>query len=268
MPDIHARYIGNVPEFYDRHLGPVMFDAYAALLAERVVVSPPASVLEIACGTGRFTRQLRQRLAPAVRVVATDLNRPMIDLARSRLLQEAIEWDQADATALPFPNASFAAVVCAFGLMFFPNKSVAMREARRVLSEGGLLAFSVWGSLKDNPYARLADQLVREFLPVDPPDFFRVPFGYHDTDVLRGLLRTSGFDYTKFDWITLPLHGVSARALAAGLVQGYPVCHAISERGVSVEAVVDALAAALANHGGEAPFRSTMRALIVTARAV
>lgn len=268
MPNVNARYQGTIPEFYHRYLGPVMFEPYATDLARRVGVAGVGSILEIACGTGRLTRQLRKHLAPSTRLVATDLNEPMIDYARRQLNDTAnIEWKPADATMLPFADASFDAVVCGFGVMFFPDKNAAFREMRRVLPQGGLLAFNVWGALEHNPYARIAHETVATFFPKDAPDFFHVPFGFHDRETLQRLLSNSGFDQIDFNWVTQEAHSNSARAFAVGLIQGYPISIAIQQRGAATDPIVEAVAAALARFGGDSPFRSTMSALVVTARA-
>ena len=55
--------------------------------------------------------------------------------------------------ALPFADAAFDAVVCQFGVMFFPDKAAAFAEARRVLRPGGTLLFNVWDRLEDNDFA-------------------------------------------------------------------------------------------------------------------
>ena len=95
MLNVNAQYQGTIPEFYHRYLGPVMFEPYASDLARRVSVPGAGSTLEIACGTGMLTRQLRKHLPPSTRLVATDLNEPMIDYARRQLNDAGdIEWKQ------------------------------------------------------------------------------------------------------------------------------------------------------------------------------
>ena len=116
MADSSSVFAGSVPELYDCYLGPVMFEPYAADLARRVADHARDPVLETACGTGIITRHLRARLSPAVRLIAIDLNQPMIDHARATLGSTTqIEWQQADCVALPFTSASFAALACQFG---------------------------------------------------------------------------------------------------------------------------------------------------------
>src|SRR5437016_694402 len=145
MGGAESKFAGSIPEFYDRHLGPFLFEPWAAELARRL---DPAGgdaprVLELAAGTGILTRELRMRLPSAARIVATDLNDGMLDIARSRLADlSGIEYRQADATSLPFEAGSFDAVVCQFGVMFFPDKPAAMAEAFRALRPGGQLLFN------------------------------------------------------------------------------------------------------------------------------
>ena len=268
MTDKDARFHGSIPELYDRHLGPVIFEPYAEDLARRVAAFAPQSVLETACGSGIATRRLRAALPHSARLVATDLNEPMIEHARKRLEGiEPIEWRQADAAALPFEPASFDAVVCQFGLMFVPDKPAAFREARRVLEIGGSFAFSVWDGFEHNAFGRIAHETIGGFFPSDPPNFYKVPFGFHDRDVLRRLLDENRFGDVKLETLKLSAQSESARSFAIGLVKGNPVSIAIEERGGGLDAVIDAVTAALAREGGARPFRSTIQALVVMARA-
>lgn len=268
MAEANARFLGTIPELYDRHLGPVIFEPYAADMARRVTVTAPATVLEVACGTRILTQHLRALLPPTTQLVATDLNPPMIDYARAKLGTPArIDWRPADAAALPFAPGLFAAVVCQFGLMFVADKDATFREARRVLAKGGLLAFNVWDGFEHNPFGRIAHETIRSFFTADPPNFYQVPFGFHDPDVLRHLLDANDFGQIELDWVTLNAVSPTAKSFALGLVKGNPVSIAIQERGVALDPIVEAVAAALARVGGDNPFRSSMRALVVTARA-
>src|SRR5205807_8559035 len=122
---------------YDRFMVPLIFEPYARDLAERLATTAPRDVLETAAGTGVLTRAMLSKLPGGTRIVATDLNQPMLDRAASRSAGGPVEWKQADALALPFADQSFDAVACQFGAMFFPDKVLAYKEARRVLRPGG-----------------------------------------------------------------------------------------------------------------------------------
>jgi ubiquinone/menaquinone biosynthesis C-methylase UbiE len=170
MSEDAASFIGNIPEHYDSGLGPMIFVDYAADIARRVAACSPARVLETAAGTGIVTRQLRDFLPAGVHVTATDLNAPMLEVARTKFKPgEEVAFQPADAAALPFPDGAFDAVVCQFGVMFFPQKDTSYREVHRVLAPGGRYLFSVWDSHRHNPFGRITHETAASFFPADPP---------------------------------------------------------------------------------------------------
>src|SRR5581483_7518803 len=188
-------FAGSIPENYDRYMVPLIFEPYAADLAERAASLSPAAVLEIAAGTGVVTRALAPRLSPAASYVVTDLNQPMLDYAASQQPPDhRITWRQADALALPFEAAAFDLVCCQFGAMFFPDRLAAYREAKRVLKPGGRFLFNVWDRIEENVFADEVTNALATIFPSDPPRFLaRTPHGYHDTALIRSELEDAGF---------------------------------------------------------------------------
>jgi len=183
------QFAGSIPETYDRFLVPLIFESYARDLAERLARVEPREVLETAAGTGVLTRAMASRLPAQARIVATDLNQPMLDHARRRSHDGRITWRQADALALPFEDQSFDIVACQFGAMFFPDKVQGYREARRVLKRGGHFFFNVWDAISANEFADVATQALATLFPQDPPRFMaRIPHGYHDVEKIRAEL--------------------------------------------------------------------------------
>ncbi|HSN17443.1 MAG TPA: class I SAM-dependent methyltransferase [Gammaproteobacteria bacterium] len=262
----NTRFQGDIPGLYDRHLGPVIFEPYAEDMARRAGDLGPQAVLEIACGTGIVTRRLRDTLPKSTRLVATDLNQAMIDCASTHLTGiTGIDWRQADACALPFDAGAFDLMVCQFGYMFVPDKALAFREARRVLTAKGTLLFNVWAHTAANPYWRKAIGTIEGFFDRDPPSFYQVPYGFDDEALIRELLSGAGFGRVAMDRVTLAAESGSARSFATGIVKGNPGSLAIAERGLDIDKVVDAVTATLVEEGGDRPFRSTMQALVVSA---
>ncbi len=269
MTDRNAAFIGSIPAVYDRYLGPMLFEPYADDLVARLDLAPDARVLELACGTGILTERLRRALPPTAALTATDLNQAMLDFARAKLPAPGITWKVADAQELPFPDASFDAVACQFGVMFVPDKARCFAEARRVLGPRGLFAFNVWLSLAENPLGRIAHETIARFFKTDPPTFYQVPFGFHDRRLLEQLLVAAGFEVVGLHPVALEARSPSALEAARGVVTGNPVLLAINERATApAEEIIQTAAAALAAEGGSAPFRLPMRALVVLARAV
>ena len=261
-----AKFVGSIPEKYDAHLGPMLFEPYAADFIRRVTFPPECRALEMACGTGILTRKILAALPADGHLTATDLNPPMLDKARSRVGSDPrLEWRSADATQLPFPDASFDLVACQFGVMFFPDKLAALREVLRVLKPGGRLAFSVWDSVGRNHYVEVAEATVARFFPGNPPTFFDIPFGYHDRKAIRSAMDQAGFKNVQLEEIALEGTSPSASDAAVGLVEGCPLIVGIQERGVSdPRPIVKAVANDLAAKFGDSPMRFEMSALWVT----
>lgn len=269
MVDVKTSFTGSIPEYYDTCLGPAWFDAFAADLVQRLPAKPPGDVLEIACGTGQVTRRLRERLDPAIRLVATDLSKSMLDYGRSKLGDlKGIEWGEADAVNLPFGNGDFGAVVCAFGVMFVPDRKAVFREARRVLKKGGILLFNVWDRIEEHPCAAANAEVLEGLFPGDEEICFRIPFEMHDPALLRQLLAGARFQDTRIEKKRIQIDGVSARTVAIGLNRGTPRALLIEKRGVSLDQVVDQVTAALAKIGGADPLRASAQAVVVEARAI
>ena len=264
MDNKNAQFAGSIPAAYDRYLGPILFQPYAEDLAARLKVEANGSVLELACGTGILTRILRDRLPATAKLVATDLNEPMIQTAAKKFREgEAVEWQQADASSLPFDDRSFDAVVCQFGIMFVPDKALSAREAHRVLKPGGVFLFNVWDSMEHNDLGRIAHETISSFFDKDPPTFYKVPFGYHDQAEIKRLLAEAGFRDVRIDVVAKVGGASRAEDAAQGLVRGNPVALAISERDPPLLPVIgDAITGALKKEFGEI-VRAPMRALVV-----
>ena len=268
MVNVAASFSGSIPEYYDSCLGPAWFDAFAEDLAQRLPVRPPGDVLELACGTGILTRRLRARLDPSCRLVASDLSKAMLDFARSKMIgRQGIEWREADAARLPFGDGEFGAVLCAFGVMFAPDKRAVMSEARRALKPGGILLFNVWDRIEDNPHAAANAEVLERLFPGDEEIRFRMPFEMHDATLLRQLLAEARFQDIRVENKRIEVRGVSARNIAIGQIRGTPRSLPLEKRGVSLDAVVEQVAAALAKIGGADPYRGPANAVVVEARA-
>jgi ubiquinone/menaquinone biosynthesis C-methylase UbiE len=267
--DKNVKFEGSIPEYYDRHLGPAIFEPYALDLATRVsAVAPTGPVLETSCGTGILTAHLHAKLLNTAHIVASDLNPGMIRIAQKKPgIGSEVEWREADACELPFADRTFAAVVNQFGMMFVPDKGAAIREAERVLKDGGLFAFSVWDSLEQNPLGKIGHETVAKFFESDPPTFYQLPFGFSDPEMWTQLLAASGFGHMEVHKVCFDARSDSAESIAIGLVRGNPIGTAIEERGLPMDKIISAVASKLAQAGGDQPFSCPMQAFVFTARA-
>ncbi len=259
-------FAGSVPENYEKYLVPLVFDDYAEDLVERVDVPSTGSLLETACGTGVVTRKLRARLPRSVKIVATDLNPSMLEIARARSHdQEHLEFQIVDASALPFDDRSFDAIVCQFGVMFLPDKALGYREAARVLRPGGHFLMSVWDSLENNAIMQFVHELMPVLLPEDPPSFFSIPFGYNDKAEIEQLLLASHFDSVRVTVLRKESRASNATHVARALTRGSPLAGELETR-AATESVYNALEAAIRNEFGEGEVTAPMQAIVFDAR--
>ena len=252
----------STPELYDRYLGPLLFEPYAKVLAERAASLQPDRILETAAGTGIVTRALHVAV-PRAQIVATDLNPMMLKAAAQRLASDRVSFQPANAQDLPFDDESFDLVVCQFGVMFFPEKVRANEEAHRVLRSNAHYLLVTFDRLELNPVPKAAGDAVAALFPDDPPAYMeRGPFSYVEPALIKHDLLAAGF--TNIELETVALKGfVSARDAAKGLVLGSPFRAEIERRDSSaLDRALDAVTAALARWDqADAP----MSAHIVTA---
>ena len=267
MIDQATHFTGCIPENYDSTLGPHLFVDYAADLARRAAATKPGRVLEIAAGTGIVTRMLRDALPDCTQLIASDLNPPMLEIARQKFgAGEKVEFEPADATALPFDDGAFDTLVCQFGVMFFRDKDKSYREAYRVLTCGGRYHFNVWDSFEFNPFARISHETVGRFFNDDLPTFYTVPFGYHRIDAIKGSLIGAGFEDISVHILKIDKTIPQAQRLAQGLILGNPIIEEICARGITnPDSIVANVTAALHRAFGQDPGRMPLQAIIFSA---
>jgi SAM-dependent methyltransferase len=266
MKDNDAGFVGDIPQSYERGLVPTLFADYAIHTANRVAALKPGRVLETAAGTGVVTRRLRDALPKDAHLTASDLNAPMLEVARSKFRpDERIEFTPADAMALPFGDREFDVVVCQFGVMFYPDKDKAYAETYRVLAPGGRYVFSVWDSFRHNPFAAIVHETLATLFPRDPPQFMRVPFSYPFEPIKESLI-DAGFADITAAILKIDKAVPDVDVFAHGAVYGSPSVDQIRARGtVAPDEVVAAIAAGLRRAFGPDPIRMPLQAITFTA---
>jgi ubiquinone/menaquinone biosynthesis C-methylase UbiE len=265
--NVDTLFAGSIPALYDTHLVPLLFEPYAADLAARLAGRPLTRVLEIAAGTGVVTRALAAVLPESVSIVATDLNQPMLDYASARGTTRAVEWRQADAMNLPFPDGAFDAVVCQFGVMFFPDKMRAYAEARRVLRAGGVFLFNVWDRIEENDFGDTVTTTLATLFPADPPRFLaRTPYGYYDHEVIKQELAQGGFTAApEITTLTARSRADSAQLVALAYCQGTPLRNEIEARDATrLGEATEVVAEAIAQRFGRGAVEGKLQALVIS----
>ena len=266
-PDTDRIFTGSISKLYETYLVPLIFEPYAVDLANRLASLSLTRVLEVAAGTGVVTRRLVSMLPENVSIVATDLNQSMLDQASALGTKRPVEWRQADAMRLPFRDGTFDAVVCQFGVMFFPEKSKAFSEARRVLRSGGVFIFNVWDRIQENEFADTVTNALESVYPNHPPSFLaRIPHGYYDRPTIERDLAHGGFTRSpQFTTVAARSRAKSFRVPAIAYCQGTPLRSEIEARDGSRLGEATYLAAeAIAKRFGRGAVDGKIQAHIVT----
>ena len=186
-------FSGEIANHYDECLGPMYFEPYALEVVKLIVPSTVSIAIELACGTGRVTRHLRDKIPASAKLIASDISQDMLSIAKRKLTGADIDWQIIDAQQLPFGDNSIDLIVCCFGYMFVPDKPKAFAEAYRVLRPGGMLLFTTWDKLEANGAACIYRSLAMEYLQGPLPESFNQPFSMSDESVIKSLLHDAGF---------------------------------------------------------------------------
>ncbi|MEM1129173.1 MAG: methyltransferase domain-containing protein [Pseudomonadota bacterium] len=182
----------NAARVYDTFFVPALFGQFAEPLVQAAGVSPGMPVLDVACGTGAATRAAAQASGSCHDIVGLDCNPGMLTVAHEKAPE--IQWQAGDAGALPFADSAFDAVLCQFGLMFFPDRTGALGEMRRVLAPGGRAVLAVWADVSQSPGYDALTRLLARLFGRSAADALRAPFKMGDRDTLRAVLDDGGWN--------------------------------------------------------------------------
>src|SRR5688572_27255481 len=178
---------------YDQFFGPLYFEPYAIEVAKRIDPARVGVALEIAAGTGRVTRHIRQRISPEAKLIASDISGEMLAVAKKKLGHLDIDRQHIDAHQLPFSDNSIDLVICCFGYMFVPDKPTAFAEVYRVLRPGGHFLFTTWDKLENNPASYTSRCMAEQYLEEPLPASYDLPSSMNDERGIRSLLQDAGF---------------------------------------------------------------------------
>jgi len=269
MSETGKQFRGRVPEFYDRCLVPIIFEDYASEMADRVVALAPGVLLELATGTGAVTEVLREALPKDCQIIASDLNDPMLELARAKLQDEtSISFRVVDAMEIPMQDASVDVIVCQFGVMFFPERVATYREIRRVLRPGGTFLFNVWNGIAENGFANVITDALGTLYPDNPPKFLaRTPHGHGCPAEIEADVRAAGFETCVLNQKTDISSAASPDVPAIAYCQGTPLRNEIEALDPGgLEDATDQATQALTRRFGDGRMEGRIRAFVITAK--
>lgn len=255
---------GSDASNYEEYLGPLIFEPSAKELLQHIVAFPAQSILEIACGTGRLTKHLRENFPAASSLIATDINPDMLELAQKQLNNPSITFQLADAQHLPFTDQSFELVVNQFGLMFLPDKQGGVNEAFRVLKPHGHFVFTTWDHAGNMPLFKLIiDEMIIPLFKEEDISRFYTPFSLNDPDVLNALLEEAGFANHKVMLMKIKGHSDSPQQIVNSYFLKHPLGREVKERvPSSFDRIANELEQQLIQKFGSGPFEFELRAFV------
>jgi ubiquinone/menaquinone biosynthesis C-methylase UbiE len=144
-------------------------------LVDALDPQPGETVLELPAGVGDTGFAAARRLGPDGRLITTDFSPQMVEAARRRAGELGVsnaEFRTLDAERMELDDGSVDGVLCRWGYMLMADPAAALAETRRVLSDGGRVALSVWGDPERNPWASIPARVLLEQAGAAPPDPF------------------------------------------------------------------------------------------------
>lgn len=182
----------SAADVYDEFFLPALFAQWAGPVADAAAIGAGHRVLDVACGTGVLACEAEQRVAPGGAVVGLDRNDGMLTVARRK--SATIDWQVGMAEALPFTDGGFDAVVSQFALMFFEDRTAALKEMWRVLKPDGRLAVAVWDTVENAPGYTGMVAILQDLFGDAAADALRAPYTLGDTKTLKSVFDEAGID--------------------------------------------------------------------------
>jgi SAM-dependent methyltransferase len=248
---------------YDEFFGPFFFEPYAIEVAKRIDPAPYSIVLEIAAGTGRVTRHIREQIPSSAKLIASDINEDMLAVAKRKLSHLDIDWQKIDAQYLPFDANSMDVVICCFGYMFVPDRAKAFAEAYRVLKPGGLFLFTTWDKLENNAASYSSLSIAKNYLDEPLPESYDLATSMSEEAVIAPLLQHAGFLKQVIEKVGLFAVSPTAKEAAYGLIDGGLVYEMIKKRNPAwIDEIKIKLEKQLAEKFGNAPMMAPISAVI------
>ena len=223
---------GSAPEVYERELVPAVFGPWAPILIELADPKPGERVIDIACGTGIVARIVAAKVRPSGAVAGVDLNPGMLNVARSfntAVGAASVQWREASADKLPFPDGSFDVAYCQLGLQFFADRPATLREMRRVLSTKGRVAVMVWCGIRESPGFEAFAEMLERNISSAAAAIMRAPFGLADADELSRLIEAADFRDIKVQQRVGTVEFPSIERFVLSYVAGSPLAGHVSQ---------------------------------------
>jgi len=225
---------------------PALFKQWCPRMLDAAGVEAGDKVLDVACGTGILAREAAARVGSSGRVAGIDPGRGMLAVARE--FAPNVEWREASAESLPYRDQSFTAVISQFGLMFFFDRSKALREMIRVLTPGGKLAVAVWDSLENSDAYPIEVEVLERLAGKAAANALRAPFVLGDKDALIALFEGSGVESVAIETVTGKARFPSIKTMVEADLRGWLPVMGVFLSNDKIQSVLEEAETALAEY--------------------
>jgi ubiquinone/menaquinone biosynthesis C-methylase UbiE len=221
-------------QIYESQKVPAMFRPLAEATVNLIQVDAAGHVLDVACGTEILARVVGEKFPVIQRLVGSDLNQGMLDVARTLTAAERYksEWYEADVGSLPFDSQKFSICFCQQGLQFFPDKEKALSEIHRVIKPGGRLVLSVWSEI--SPLFAILAEALEQHIGTAIAERSLALFAFRNQEYIENLLTGAGFTGHKIHTLTVERQIGPAHDAIPAEIAGNPVGVEVAEQGAKV----------------------------------
>lgn len=236
-------------EGYESQKVPSFFAPLARATLDAVSLPESANVIDVACGTGVVTKTVASRLTGQGRIVGTDLNPSMIEVARRTMpaTDHAVEWFSCDVAVQPFEDGEFDVAFCQQGLQFFPDKPKALAEIARVVKPGGRLYLSCWRA--ESPLFQAVSASLKARINEDTARQALTPYAFRDGRLIASLIEEAGFVVNGRVDIVVDRHLTPLHTAIREEMLAQPYEKALNAAGdATIEAIVGDVVAALSEY--------------------
>ncbi|WP_143447547.1 class I SAM-dependent methyltransferase [Kineosporia sp. R_H_3] len=259
----------DAAQHYAQVLVPAYLGPAAQAVVERAAPSGSETVLDVGCGTGAAAAAARDRLGATGRIVAVDVNRYMLDVAREVLGPHdgaaPVDLREGDARQLPLRDHCVDVVVCANTLQFVPERARACAQMVRVLVPGGRAAVGTWASIEENPYFDALARAIDRTMGPQVATHLTSACTLGSAPELWGALRAGGFEDIAVENVTLDVTLGDLTTFVPRHLASTPMAAAF--RGAGDEAVHDVVEQVVGALGGAAGRSVPFHLLVAGARS-
>ena len=225
----------SIAKAYNDVLVPTLFEPWAKSILLESGPWAGKHVLDLACGTGVVTAEMVKNVIPKGKVIALDINREMLNLARLKCAEWSnhVQFIVGSAESLDIPNDLLDKVICQQGFQFFPDKRAVAHEIYRVLKPQGMAIISTWCSVSEcEIFGAICESL--ESLDLnDISNMMRIPFDFMSKEELLDSFAGIGFSSVKILKEEKRLHLDNDLTKALAFVYSTPIGPKLSELKIS-----------------------------------